>query len=179
MKDIHDKLLQDRIIVLGTPIDEEVANRVLAQMLFLEAEDPQQDISLYINSPGGAVPASFAIYDTIAAVKPDVTTICIGRASGTAALLVARGTRGKRFATPSAQIEFAALKVAGNESPPLEQVQELLRLQNHITRAFQEVTGQPLQQIEEDMQNHLKLSAEEAVAYGIIDAIVSSPNQPK
>src|SRR5215831_13519814 len=111
MKDLYEKLLQDRIIVLGTPIDEEVANRVLAQMLFLEAEDRHRNISLYINSPGGAVPASFAIYDTIAAVKPDVMTICIGRASDTAALLVARGTRGKRFALPSAQFEFAALKV--------------------------------------------------------------------
>jgi ATP-dependent Clp protease protease subunit len=179
LKDIYDKLLQDRIIVLGAPIDEEVANRVLAEMLFLEAEDPDRDISLYINSSGGAIPASFAIYDTIAAVKPDVTTICIGRASGTAALLVARGARGKRFATPSAQFEFALLKVANNESPSLEQVQELLRSQNLITRAFHEVTGQPLQRIEEDMQNHLKLSAEEAIAYGIIDAIVSSPNQPK
>ena len=126
-----------------------------------------------------AIPASFAIYDTIAAVKPDVTTICIGRASGMAALLVARGARGKRFATPSAQFEFVPLKVADNESPSLEQVQELLRSQNLITRAFHEVTGQPLQRIEEDMQKYLKLSAEEAVAYGIIDAIVSSPNQPK
>lgn len=178
MKDIYDKLLQDRIIVLGTPIDEEVANRVLAQMLFLEAEDRHQDISLYVNSPGGSVPASFAIYDTLAAVKPDVTTICIGRASGTAALLVARGAHGKRFALPSAQFEFVALKEA-DDSPSLEQVQELLRLQNLIVRAFHEVTGQPLERLEEDMQNHLRLTAEEAMAYGIIDAIVSSPNQPK
>jgi ATP-dependent Clp protease protease subunit len=180
---IESKLLKDRIVFLGTPIDEAIANHVIAQLLFLEDADSKQDINLYVNSPGGSISASMAIYDVINSIKPDMTTICVGQASGTAALLVAGGTKGKRFALPLAYFKFVrfefgdgALK-AKNSSEIERYKRELEHAENIIFKAFSKATGQTEQQIRHDHDGHLFLRAGDAIKYGLIDRIVEANNK--
>ena len=171
--EIRSKLLRDRIVFLGTPIDDSIANLVIAELLFLEAEDPSQDINLYINSPGGAVISSMAIYDTMNSIGPDVTTICVGQANGTAALLVASGMRGKRFALPHARFQLVPMETSKNQLQTIELLEEMERLSNIFSDAFGKATRQQPTRVRYDMQMRLRLDANEALNYGIIDALVS------
>jgi ATP-dependent Clp protease, protease subunit len=174
--DIYSRLLKDHIIFLGTQIDDHTANLVVAQLLFLEAEDPERDISFYINSPGGSVAASLAIYDTMKFLRPDVTTVCIGQAVGTAALLVAAGTPRKRFAQPSAKFQFVPIRIAGSNDAALERADELLRIERICIEAFGKCLHRSRRQIREAFANELILGAEQAIQFGLIDGIVDNPN---
>ncbi len=173
--EIQDKLLKDRIIFLGTPIDDTAANEVIAELLYLEAESPTTDINLYINSPGGAVSSTFAIYDTIKAINADVTTICVGQASGTAALLVASGARGKRFALPSSRFLINRLRMGGNADSMddiITRENELERLRRLLIKTFVEETGKSPKLFVNALRNEVILSVHEAIKYGLIDAII-------
>ncbi|HCP32165.1 TPA: ATP-dependent Clp protease proteolytic subunit [Candidatus Acetothermia bacterium] len=171
--DIYSRLLEDRIVFLRHQIDDEVANLVIAQILFLAAKDPAKDIKLYLNSPGGSVTAGFAIYDTVRYVKSDVATICIGQAASMAALLLAAGTNGKRSALPNSRI-LIHQAFGGTQGPATDvkiQTDELLRLHNQIIGAFAEHTGQTVKKIRKDTDRDYYMSPEEALAYGLIDKI--------
>jgi ATP-dependent Clp protease protease subunit len=173
--DIYSRLLEDRIIFLRHSIDDEVSNVVIAQILFLAAKDPSKDIKLYINSPGGAVTAGFAIYDTIRYVKCDVSTICIGQAASMAALLLAAGTRGKRSALPNSRILIHQV-FGGAQGQAIDvkiQTDELLRVRDQINRVLAEHTGQTVKKIGKDTERDYYMTAEEALAYGLIDRIIS------
>ena len=174
--DIYSRLLKDNIIFLGTPIDDNVANLVTAQMLFLEAENPERDISLYINSPGGSISAGMAIYDTMRFIRPDVTTICIGQAASMGALLLAAGTRGKRFALPNSRIlihQPSMTGLAGQATDIDIHAREILRLRGCMNRILAEHTAQPLERIEKDVERDYIMTAEQAKDYGIVDAVIS------
>lgn len=172
--DIYSRLLKDNIIFLGMPIDDTVSNLVIAQLLFLEAEDPDRDISLYINSPGGWISAGLAIYDTMRFIKPDVSTICIGQASSMAAVLLAAGTRGKRFALPNSRVMIHQPSggFQGQASDIDIQAREILRMRERLNEILAEHTGQPLEKIERDSDRDFIMSADEALQYGILDQVI-------
>lgn len=172
--DIYSRLLKDRIVFLGSPINDDVANLVIAQLLFLEAEDPEKDINLYINSPGGVVTSGMAIYDTIQFIKPEVATICIGQAASMGAVLLAAGAKGKRLALPNARIMIHQ-PLGGAEGQAVDikiQAEEILRMRDNLNHILQKHTGQKLEQIEKDTDRDNFMSAEQAKKYGLIDDII-------
>lgn len=173
--DIYSRLLKDRIIFLGSPINDAVANTVIAQLLFLAAEDPEKDISLYINSPGGSITAGMAIYDTMQYIKPDVSTICIGMAASMGAFLMAAGTKGKRYALPNSEIMIhQPLGGAEGQASDIEiRAKRILRMRDKLNQILAERTGQPLERIEKDTDRDYFMSAEESKEYGIIDKIIT------
>lgn len=173
--DIYSRLLRERIIFLGTAIDDTVANLVIAQLLFLESEEPDKDINFYINSPGGIVTSGLAVYDTMQYVKPDVQTICIGQAASMAALLLAAGTPGKRFALPHSRI-LIHQPMGGFQGQATDieiHAREILRMRSELNRILVKHTGQPLDRIEADTERDYFMSGEEAVAYGIVDTVIT------
>jgi ATP-dependent Clp protease protease subunit len=172
--DIFSRLLKDRIIFIGTPIDDGEANLVIAQLLFLEAEDPDKDIHLYINSPGGSVTASLAIYDTMQFVKPAIETICMGQAASGAALLLAAGTKGKRMALPHSRIMIHQPYggVQGQAADIQIQAKEILRMREELDRIIAKHTGQPLERVEKDSDRDFFMSPEEAKEYGLVDEVI-------
>ena len=173
--DIYSRLLKDRIILLGFPIDDHVANLVVAQLLFLESEDPDKDIYMYINSPGGVVTAGLAIYDTMQYIKPDVCTICMGQAASMGAFLLAAGAKGKRYALPSSRIMIhQPLGGFQGQATDIEiHAREILRLKKYLNEKLAEHTGQPLEKIEQDTERDYFMSAQEAVEYGLIDKVIT------
>ena len=172
--DIYSRLLKDRIVFLGTPVDDDVANVIIAQLLFLESEDPDKDISLYINSPGGSVTSGLAIYDTMQYVKPQVSTICLGQAASMGAFLLAGGARGKRFAVPNARIMIHQLSggFQGQGTDIEIHAREALRLKSKLNEILSRHTGQPLERIEKDTDRDYFMGAGEAKEYGIIDEVI-------
>lgn len=172
--DIYSRLLKDRIIILGTPINDTVANIIIAQMLFLEHEDPEKDLYLYINSPGGVVTSALAIYDTMQFVKPDVVTIGLGMVASAAAILLAAGTKGKRMALPNTEILLhQVMGEAAGQAVEIEiTARQILKIKSKINQILAKHTGQPLEKIERDTDRDFYLSAEEAKEYGLIDKIV-------
>jgi ATP-dependent Clp protease protease subunit len=173
--DIYSRLLKDNIIFLGTAVDDSVANAVVAQMLFLESEDPDKDIQIYINSPGGSITAGLAIYDTMQFVKNDIVTYCIGQAASMGAHLLAAGTKGKRFALPSARIMIHQPSggAQGQASDIEITFKEIQRLKDNLAAALAKHTNQPLKKIVKDMDRDYFMSAEEAMEYGIIDKVLN------
>lgn len=173
--DIFSRLLKDRIIFIGGPIDDNVANLVIAQLLFLESEDPEKDIHVYINSPGGVVTAGLAIYDTMQYIKPDVSTICLGSAASMGALLLAAGAKGKRYALPYARIMIhQPLGGAQGQATDIEiHAKEILRLRELLNGILINHTGQSQEKIEHDTERDFFMSAEQAKEYGLIDAVVA------
>ncbi len=174
--DIYSRLLKDRIIFIGTPIDDYVANLVVAQLLFLEAEDPEKDIYLYINSPGGSVTAGLAIYDTMQYVKPDVSTICIGQAASMGAVLLAAGAKGKRYALPHSRIMIhQPMGGFHGQAKEIEiHAKEILKLKDTLEEILAKHTGQPIERIKQDTDRDYFMSAEEAKDYGIVDKVIVS-----
>ncbi len=174
--DIFSRLLKDSIIFIGTPIDDAVANLVIAQMLFLEAEDPERDILLYINSPGGVITAGFAIYDTMQFIKPDVQTYCIGQAASFAAMLLAAGAKGKRFSLPNSRILIHQpwlSGLAGQASDIDIHAKEILRMRERLNEIMAHHSGQPIKRIQEDTDRDYIMGAEQAKTYGIIDDVLN------
>ena len=174
--DIYSRLLRDRIIFLGTPISDDVANVIIAQMLFLESEDPDKDIHFYINSPGGLVTAGMAIYDTMQYIKPDVSTLCLGQAASMAAVLLTAGVKGKRYALPHARIMLHQPMggFQGQASDVEIQAREILRLREELNGILMEHTGKPLDQIARDTDRDFYMSGAEARDYGLVDQVISS-----
>ncbi len=175
--DIFSRLLKDSVIFLGLPIDDWVASLVIAQMLFLEAENPEKDIYLYINSPGGSISAGLAIYDTMQYVKPDVSTICLGQAASMAAVLLAGGTKGKRFALPHSRVMLhqpLAFGLQGQATDIDIHAKDLLRLRERLNEILATHTGQPVQKIFVDSERDFILEAQGALDYGVIDKIIVS-----
>ena len=174
--DIYSRLLKDRIILLGTPIDDDVANLVIAQLLFLQAEAPNQDINLYINSPGGSVTAGLAIYDTIQTISCDVKTVCLGQCASMGAVLLAAGTPGKRFALPHSRIMIhQPWGGAQGTAADIEiQSKEIMRLRSILNTILSNHTGKELKKIERDTNRDFFMSAAEAVEYGIVDSVYTS-----
>ena len=172
--DIYSRLLKDRIIFIGTPIDDMVANLVIAQMIFLEGEDPDRDINLYINSPGGVVTAGLAIYDTMQFVKPDVATLCLGQAASMAAVLMSGGAKGKRSALPNSRIMIhQPLGGTQGQATDIEiYTREMLKIKSQLNGILARHTGRTLDQIEKDTDRNNFMSAEDAKAYGLIDEII-------
>ncbi|MCI6855425.1 MAG: ATP-dependent Clp endopeptidase proteolytic subunit ClpP [Firmicutes bacterium] len=174
--DIYSRLLKDRIIFIGEQIDEHLASLVVAQLLFLEAEDPEKDICIYINSPGGSVTAGMAIYDTMQYIKPDVSTICIGMAASMGAFLLSSGTKGKRFALPNAEIMIH--QPLGGVNGQAEDIkihaEWILKTREKLNRILAANTGQPLERIDKDTDRDNFMGAEEAAAYGLIDKVITN-----
>ena len=172
--DIYSRLLKDRILFVGEAIDDHMANLVIAQLLFLESSDPDKDIHMYINSPGGVVTSGLAIYDTMQYIKPDVTTLCIGQAASMAAVLLAAGAKGKRYALPSARILLHQPMggFQGQASDIDIHAQEILRIKQRINKMLVEATGQDLERIERDTDRDFFMSAQEAVDYGLVDRVI-------
>jgi ATP-dependent Clp protease protease subunit len=173
--DLYSRLLRERIVFLGTPVDDTVADLLVAQLLFLESEDPEKDIQLYINSPGGSVTAGMAIYDTMKQIQPDVVTICYGLAASMGAFLLSAGTKGKRMSLPSSRIMIhQPLGGAQGQAVDIEiQAKEILYHKNTLNRLLAEHTDQPLEQIEADTERDFFMSAEEANNYGLIDRVIT------
>ena len=174
--DIYSRLLKDRIVFLGTPIDDNVGNLIMAQLLHLESEDPDKDINLYINSPGGDITALFAIYDTMQYIKPDVSTICMGQAASAAAVLVLAGTKGKRYALPHSRILLHQPHGgAQGQAVDIEiQAKEITRYRKLLEELIAEHTGQSLEKVSKDTDRDYILTAEEAVEYGVVDEVITS-----
>ncbi|HEU5099429.1 MAG TPA: ATP-dependent Clp protease proteolytic subunit [Roseiflexaceae bacterium] len=175
--DIYSRLLKERLIILGEPIDDQIANLVVAQLLFLDSEDPERDISLYINSPGGSVLAGLAIYDTMQMIRADVSTVCMGLSASMGTILLAGGARGKRFSLPHSTIHMhpAGIGQLRGNAPDVEiQARELLREQQLTRELLAHDTGQPLERIAKDFDRDLFMTAQQALEYGIIDQILSS-----
>ena len=174
--DIYSRLLKDRIIFLGEPVDDITANLVVAQMLFLESEDPAKDIHLYINSPGGSVTAGMAIYDTMQYIKCDVSTICVGLAASMGALLLSGGAKGKRMALPNAEIMIHQPSggARGQETEIRIAAEQILKTRERLNRILAENTGQPLDKVQLDTERDNFMTAEEAAAYGIIDKVITN-----
>ncbi len=172
--DIYSRLLKDRIILLGSEVNDTVADLIVAQLLFLEADDPEKDIQIYINSPGGSVSAGFAIFDTIQYIKPDVATICVGRAASMGAFLLAAGTKGKRFALPNADIMIH--QPLGGTQGQAEDIrihaEKIIEIRERINKILSERTGQPIERIAKDTDRDYYMNAEQAVEYGIIDQVM-------
>lgn len=179
--DIYSRLLKDRIVFIGGPIDDTIANLVIAQLLFLESEDPDKDIHLYINSPGGVVTAGLAIYDTMQYIKPDVSTICLGSAASMAAILLAAGAKGKRFALPYARVMIHQPHGgARGQATDIEiHAREILRLREIGNEILARHTGQTVEKIQRDVERDFFMSAEESKAYGLIDSVVTRADRPK
>ncbi len=173
--DIYSRLLKDNIIFLGTPIDDQIANLIVAQLLFLEAEDPEKDINLYINSPGGSVTAGLAIYDTMQFIRPDVTTICVGMCASMGALLLTAGAKGKRFALPNSRILIHQPSggMQGQATDVRIHAEELIRIRELTSQILAKHTGQSLEQIELDVERDRYLSAVGAKEYGLIDEVIA------
>jgi ATP-dependent Clp protease protease subunit len=173
--DIYSRLLKERIILLGTPIEDQIANLIVAQLLFLEHEDPERDISLYINSPGGSITAGMAIYDTMRAIRPDVSTVCVGMAGSMATPLLAGGAKGKRFSLPHSTVHMhPAGGGARGYAPDVEiMARELLRMQQLVRELLAKDTGQPVDRIAKDFDRDLFMTPEQAKEYGIIDEILN------
>ncbi|MFY0524676.1 ATP-dependent Clp endopeptidase proteolytic subunit ClpP [Archangium gephyra] len=171
--DIYSRLLKDRIVMLGTEIDDDVANVIVAQLLFLESEDPDKDINLYINSPGGSVTAGLAIYDTMQYVKPQVSTICVGQAASMGAVLLLAGAKGKRYALPSSRIMIhQPLGGVRGQATDIEiQAKEILRMRAKLNELIVKHTGQPIERVEKDTDRDYFMGATEAKAYGILDEV--------
>ncbi len=178
--DIYSRLLRERIIFLGTPIDDAVANSIVAQLLFLDAEDSEKDIQLYVNSPGGSVYAGMAIYDTIQQIRPDVVTICFGLAASMGAFLLTAGAAGKRMSLPDSRIMIhQPLGGAQGQAIDIEiQAREILYIKAKLNQLMAQHTGQPLERIEADTERDFFMSAEEAKNYGLIDQVISRQNLP-
>jgi ATP-dependent Clp protease protease subunit len=176
--DLYSRLLKEHIIFIGTPIDDTIANLVCAQLLHLESENPDKDINIYINSPGGDINALFAIYDTMQYIKPDITTICFGQAASAAAVLLGAGTKGKRLALPHARVLLhQPWGQAGGQVTDIELVaKEILRLKHQLEEILATHTGQTIERIAADTDRDFVMTAEEAKAYGIIDEVISSRN---
>jgi ATP-dependent Clp protease, protease subunit len=174
--DIYSRLLKERIIFLGTPIDDTVANLMIAQLLHLESEDPDKDISVYVNSPGGEITGLFAIYDTMQYIKPDVQTICVGQAASAAAVLLGAGTHGKRFALPHARILIHQPHGgASGQAVDIEiQAKEIIRMRELLDKLLAHHTGQTVEKVASDTDRDFIMSADEAKAYGIIDEVISN-----
>ncbi len=179
--DIFSRLLKDNIIFIGTPIDDAVANLVIAQLLFLEAEDPEKDIHLYINSPGGVVTAGMAIYDTMQLIKPDIQTICVGQAASFGAVLLAAGTKGKRCALPNARILIHQPLggTQGQASDIAIQAKEILRMKDTLNEILAHHSGQSVEKIANDTDRDFIMSATQAVEYGIIDSVIAKREKEK
>jgi len=178
--DIYSRLLRDRIVFLGTPIDDNVANAIIAQLLFLEADDPDKDINIYINSPGGSVTAGMAIYDTMQFVKPDITTICVGQAASMGALLLTAGTKGKRYSLPHSRILLHQPMggFSGQASDIDIHAREIMRLKQDLNLILQEHTGQKLKRLQQDTDRDFFMSGEQALEYGVIDKVISKRQIP-
>lgn len=173
--DIYSRLLKERIVFLGSPVEDNVANLIIAQLLFLEAEDPDKDIYLYINSPGGYVSSGLAIYDTMQYIKPNIVTICMGLAASIAALLLAAGTKGKRYALPNSRIMIHQPEIhglSGQATDIIIHAKEITRLKDRLNSILSLHTGQPKEKIEKDSDRNFFMSPEEAKEYGIIDEII-------
>jgi ATP-dependent Clp protease protease subunit len=172
--DIYSRLLKDRIIVLGTPINDDVANIIIAQLLFLDSEDPDKDISLYVNSPGGVVSAGLAIYDTIQFLKAPVSTICMGQAASMGAVLLAAGAKGKRFCLPNARIMIHQPSggAQGQATDIQIQAQEIMKTKKQLNEILSHHTGQSLDKIEKDVERDYFMSAEESKIYGLVDEVI-------
>ncbi|MFA5987067.1 MAG: ATP-dependent Clp endopeptidase proteolytic subunit ClpP [Candidatus Paceibacterota bacterium] len=172
--DIYSRLLRDRIVFLAGPIDDNTANIVIAQLLFLESEDPKKDISLYINSPGGSVTSTMAMYDTIQHIKPDVATICVGLAASGGAIMLAAGTKGKRFALPNAEVMIH--QVAGGAEGQASDIEisarHILKMKANLNKILSKHTGKPIDQVEKDTDRDNFMTAEEAKNYGLIDEVI-------
>jgi ATP-dependent Clp protease protease subunit len=174
--DIYSRLLRDSIIFIGTPIDDNVANLVTAQLLFLEAEDPERDISLYINSPGGSISAGLAVYDTIQFIRNDVTTICVGQAASMAAVLLAAGTPKKRFSLPHSRVLIHQPWMSGLQGQATDidiHAKEILRIRTILNKILAHHTGQTLERIEKDVERDYIMTADQSKEYGIIDEVIS------
>lgn len=174
--DIYSRLLKDRIIFLGTAINDEIANLLIAQLLFLESEDPDKDINFYINSPGGIVTAGLAVYDTMQYIKPDIATVCIGQAASMGAVLLAAGAKGKRYALPSARI-LIHQPLGGSQGQASDiaiQAKEILRIKDMLNQILVKHTGKDMKQIEADTDRDFFMSGDEAVEYGLIDKVMAS-----
>jgi ATP-dependent Clp protease protease subunit len=174
--DIYSRLLKENIIFLGTPIDDQVANLIIAQMLFLAAEDPEKDISLYINSPGGSITAGLAILDTMRLIEPDIVTYCVGQAASMGAVLLAAGAKGKRFALPHARILIHQPHMSGLAGQATDidiYAKEILRMREILNGILAEATGQPIDKIERDVDRDYIMEAQAALDYGMIDRIIS------
>jgi ATP-dependent Clp protease protease subunit len=178
--DIYSRLLRDRIIFIGTPIDDIVANLVIAQLLFLESEDPEKDIYLYVHSPGGIVTAGLAIYDTMQYIKPQISTICMGMAASMGTILLAAGTKGKRSALPHARIHIHQPLggVSGQVADIEIHAKEYLKVRQRLNEIMAHHTGQPVERIEKDTDRDFYMSAEEAKEYGIIDEVIAKREAP-
>lgn len=179
--DIYSRLLKDRIIFLGNTIDDNVANLIIAQLLFLEADDPEKDINLYLNSPGGVVSSGLAVYDTMQYIKPDVSTICIGQAASMSALLLSAGAKGKRYALPNARIMIHQ-PLGGFQGQATDiqiHAKEILGTKERLNKILQEKTEQTLEKIERDTERDYFMSGQEAMEYGIIDQVVSARKTPE
>jgi ATP-dependent Clp protease protease subunit len=175
--DIYSRLLKDRIIFLGAPIDDIFANLIIAQLLFLEAEDPEKDINLYVNSPGGSVTAGLGIYDTMQYVKPPINTICLGQAASMGAFLLTAGTKGKRFALPNARVMIHQ-PMGGFQGQATEidiHAREILKIRERLNEIMAKHTGQPLEKISQDTERDYFMSADEAKRYGLIDEVITRP----
>jgi ATP-dependent Clp protease, protease subunit len=174
--DIYSRLLKERIVFLGTPIDDAVGNLIMAQLLHLESEDPDKDINLYVNSPGGDITSLFAIYDTMQYIKPDVSTICMGQAASAAAVLVLAGTKGKRYALPHSRILLHQPHGgAQGQAVDIEiQAKEITRYRKLLEELIAEHTGQPLEKVSKDTDRDYILTADEAVEYGVVDEVITS-----
>jgi ATP-dependent Clp protease, protease subunit len=172
--DIYSRLLKDRIIFLGSPIDADVANAVVAQLLFLAAEDPDKDIQMYINSPGGSVSAGLAIYDTMQHIKPDVSTMCVGMAASMAAVLLAAGAKGKRYALPNSEVMIhQPLGGARGQATDIQiHAEHILKTRDRLNKILSERTGQPLERVQQDTDRDRFMDAYEAKAYGLIDEVI-------
>ncbi|HHJ52333.1 MAG TPA: ATP-dependent Clp endopeptidase proteolytic subunit ClpP [Caldithrix abyssi] len=179
--DIYSRLLKERIVFLGTPIDDNVASLIISQLLFLEAEDPEKDIYLYINSPGGIVSSGLAIYDTIQYIKPDVVTTCMGQAASMGAVLLAAGTKGKRYALPHSRIMIhQPLGGAEGQASDIQiAANEILRVRETLNKILAEATGKDIKQIEKDTDRNYFLSAQEALDYGLIDKVLEPRSRKK
>jgi len=175
--DIYSRLLKENIIFLGTDIDEQVANIVVAELLYLESEDPDREISIYINSPGGSITAGLAIYDTMHFIRPDIVTICMGQAASMAAILLAAGTKGKRFSLPHSRIVIhqpSVEGIAGQATDVKIYAEELLRTRNLLSHILADLTGQPFEKTDRDVERDFILSPIQAVDYGLIDSVLTS-----
>ncbi len=174
--DLYSRLLKERLIILGTQVDDAVANLICSQLLFLEYEDPEKDISLYINSPGGDITGLFAIYDTMKYIKPDVSTFCFGQAASAAAVLLAAGTKGKRFALPHSRILLhQPYGGVGGQATDIEiQAKEIMRMKDLLNQMLSDDTGQPVEKIAKDTDRDFILEGQDAVAYGVIDEVLTT-----
>jgi ATP-dependent Clp protease, protease subunit len=172
--DIYSRLLKDRIVFLGTPVNDVVANSIIAQLLFLAAQDPEKDISLYVNSPGGSITAGMAIYDTMQFIKPDVSTICVGMAASMGAFLLTAGAIGKRYALPNSEVMIhQPLGGAEGQASDIEiRAKRILKMRDNLNKILAERSGQPLERIEKDTDRDYFMSAAEAAAYGLIDKVI-------